>query len=140
MQSRARRRSRQGAAIVEFAFCAPVLFMIFFASLEFSRVNMIRQSVENAVYEGSRRGIVPGATADDCRQSAQWVLDTVFAVGAQIDVAPAVIDDDTDDVTVSVTVPLNSNSWVTPLFFENKSVSGSMTLRRERFSNPNTVD
>ncbi len=140
LQNRHGEKPRTGAVVVEFAICAPLLFFIFFASLEFSRVNMIRQSVENAVYEGSRRGIVPGATADDCRASAQWVLDTVFIAGAEIDVSPSVIDDNTDDVTVSVTVPLNSNSWVAPLFFNNKMVNGSITLRRERFSNPNTVE
>ena len=58
---------RTAAVVVEFAICAPILFLFFFASLEFSRVNMIRQSVENAVYEGARRGIVPGATAANCR-------------------------------------------------------------------------
>ena len=65
------RRTRTAAVVVEFAICAPILFLFFFASLEFSRVNMIRQSVENAVYEGARRGIVPGATAANCRASAQ---------------------------------------------------------------------
>ena len=74
------RQARCGVVTVEFAICAPILFIIFFASLEFGRVNMIRQSVENAVYEGSRRGIVPGATAADCRTAAQNVLNTVSVV------------------------------------------------------------
>jgi Flp pilus assembly protein TadG len=123
---------------VEFAICAPILFLIFMAALEFSRVNMIRQSVENAVYEGSRRGIVPGATADDCRTAAQNVLGSIAVRGATINVAPAVITPDTSQVTVSVAVPINSNSWVAPLFFKDKTLSNSMTLRRERF-NTNSV-
>lgn len=135
-----RRRDRTGATAVEFAISAPLLFFIFFTSLEFARVNMLRQSVENAAYEGSRRGIVPGATADDCRASAQAILDAVFAVDSQITVTPAVITDDIDDVTVAITVPLDSNCWVVPLFFDGMSISGSMTLRQERFSNPNTVE
>lgn len=139
-QKRSRKKTPVGAVLVEFAICAPILFMIFFASVEFSRVHMMRQSVENAVYEGSRRGIVPGATADDCRASAQLILNTISANNAQIDVNPAVINDDTSEVTVSISVPMNSNSWVVPLFFDNKVVFGSMTLRRERYSNPNTVE
>ena len=127
-------RQRTGAVVVEFAICAPLLFFFFFAALEFSRVNMIRQSIENAVYEGSRRGIVPGATADDCRNSAQAVLNAISAKDAQITVTPAVIMPDTPEVTVAIVVPINSNSWVTPLFFQDKSLSGSMTLRRERFN------
>lgn len=139
-RNRRRKKTRAGAVFVEFAICAQILFMLFFGSLEFSRVHMMRQSVENAVYEGSRRGIVPGATADDCRAAAQLILNAISANGAQIDVTPAVIDDDTTEVTVSITVPMNSNSWVAPLFFKDLTVSGSMTLRRERFSNPNTVE
>ncbi len=126
-------RARSAAVVVEFAICAPILFMFFFASLEFSRVNMIRQSIENAVYEGARRGIVPGATADDCRNSAQAVLNSIFARDATISVTPTVITKDTSEVTVAVTVPVNTNSWVIPRFFANKTISGSMTLKRERF-------
>ena len=86
-----------------------------------SRVNMIRQSVENAVYEGSRRGIVPGATAADCRTAAQNVLNTVMARNATINVTPTVITQDTPQVTVAVVVPVNNNSWVAPLFFNGQN-------------------
>lgn len=102
--------------------------------MEFSRANMIRQSIENAVYEGSRRGIVPGATADDCRNAAQIVLNSISVNSAQVTVAPAVITRDTSEVTVAIAVPMNSNSWVAPLFFAGKTISNSMTLRRERFN------
>jgi Flp pilus assembly protein TadG len=130
-----RRLERRGAVTVEFAFCVPVLLLFFFGSIEFARVNMIRQTIENAVYEGCRRGVVPGATADDCRAAAQSVLNSVAAQGADITVSPAVIDDDSHEVTVSVSVPINSNSWVAPFFFRDTSVSGAMTLRRERYNN-----
>jgi Flp pilus assembly protein TadG len=133
------RPARTGAVVTEFAFCAPILFLFFFASLEFSRVNMIRQSVENAVYEGARRGIVPGATAQNCRDSAQVVLNSISARDAQIDVSPSVITNNTDEITVAVTVPINSNSWVFPVFFRDKSISGEMTLRRERFDASTSV-
>ncbi len=124
-----------GAVVVEFAICAPLLFMFFFASLEFGRVNMIRQSIENGVYEGARRGIVPGATATDCRNSAQAVLNSISARDATINVTPSVITDDTSEVTVAIAVPVSSNSWVLPVFFAGKTISGSMTLKRERFGN-----
>lgn len=130
---RVRQRTRHAAVVTEFAICAPLLFFFFFASLEFSRVNMIRQSVENAVYEGARRGIVPGATAANCRASAQAVLNSISASGATITVTPSVITRDTPQVTVAVSVPVNNNSWVIPVFFEGRSISSSMTLNRERF-------
>jgi Flp pilus assembly protein TadG len=127
------RPARTGAVVTEFAICAPLLFFFFFASLEFSRVNMIRQSVENAVYEGARRGIVPGATAANCQASAQAVLNSISASGSTITVTPSVITKDTPQVTVTVTVPVNNNSWVIPVFFEGRNISSSMTLNRERF-------
>ena len=128
------RRAHRGAVVVEFAICAPILFLMFFASLEFGRVNMIRQSIENAVYEGCRRGIVPGATAEDCRNSAQAVLNTIMVNGATITVTPSTITSNTPQVTVAISVPVNSNSWVAPFFFKNKVLSNSMTLTRERFN------
>jgi Flp pilus assembly protein TadG len=131
--TRGRRHARTAAVVVEFAICAPILFLFFFASLEFSRVNMIRQSVENAVYEGARRGIVPGATAANCRDSAQAVLNSISTSGALVTVTPSVITKDTAEVTVAVAVPVNNNSWVIPVFFADKSISSAMTLRRERF-------
>lgn len=132
-----RRECRRGVVTVEFAICAPLLLFFFFSALEFSRVYMMRQTIENAVYEGSRRGIVPGATATDCRNAAQAVLNTVSINSAQVDVSPAVITPDTSQVTVSVSVPVDNNSWVTPFFFAGRSLSSSMTLRRERFNTTN---
>jgi Flp pilus assembly protein TadG len=127
--------SRRGAVIVEMALCLPLLFFFFMAALEMSRVNMIRQSVENAVYEGCRRGVVPGATAGDCRNAALVVLNSISANDTDIDVVPATLTDNVPDVTVSVEVPINSNSWVVPFFFRDRVITSSMTLRKERFAN-----
>jgi len=123
---------RRSAAAIEFAICSPILFLFTFGSLEFSRVNMIRQTVENAVYEGCRRGIVPGATAADVNDATQFVLNTILASGAQITVDPAVITEDTADVSVAVVIPVNANSWVPPFFFKDKQISSELTMRRER--------
>ena len=123
---------RRGAVTVEFALCAPLLFVFVFASFEFSRVNSLRQSAENAAYEGCRRGIVPGATADDVRASAQAVLNSVFTRDATINVTPDVITADTSEVGVDISVPLDANAWVIPKFFDNRDVTASLTLIRER--------
>jgi len=117
----------------EFAVCAPILFLFFFAPPEFSRVNMLRLNVENAVYEGARRGIVPAATTDDCRASVQVVLNSISATSATIAVTPSVITKDSPQVTAAVSVPVNNNRWGFPAFFEDRTISGTMTLNRERF-------
>ncbi len=132
---RKQQRSRLGAVTVEFALCAPILFLFVFASLEFSRVNSLRQSAENAVYEGCRRGIVPGATAADVSAEAQLVLDSVFTQNPVIVVTPAVITADTADITVDITIPLDDNAWVIPYFFAGRDITSSLTLARERALN-----
>ena len=83
---------------------------------------MIRQTVENAVYEGCRRGIVPGATAEDVADATQRCSTRSRPGMLEITVEPTVITEDTAEVTVSVEVPINDNTWVTPLFFADRQV------------------
>lgn len=123
---------RRGVTTVEFAICAPILFLFTFASLEFSRMNMLRQTVENAVYEGCRRGIVPGATVEDVENATQAVLNTVSARSVQVEISPSVITKDTPDVTVAIEVPISSNSWVPPFFFSDRILTSDLTMTRER--------
>ena len=122
---------RRGATAVEFAVTAPLVFVLFFAQLEFSRANLMRHSIQSAAYEGARRGIVPGATADDVRTEARTILNAVSARNATITVEPAVILTDTRTVTVTVGISLNENSWGAAKFFENRTLSSSVTLSRE---------
>ncbi len=129
---RSRFAQRRGAITVEFALCLPVLLLIFFGAYEFCRANMLRHSADNAAYEGARRGIVPGATADEVRDSAQMVLDWVGAKGATIDVQPATITEETPEVTVTVEVPISANGFVAPMFMTG-SISSSFTLARELY-------
>ncbi|MBB3210215.1 Flp pilus assembly protein TadG [Rhodopirellula rubra] len=126
-----RRGTRAGAVAVEFAVVAPLLFLFFFAGFEFCRVAMIRHTVDNAVYEGARRGIVPGGTNAEVRAETERVLSTIGLQNFTLNVTPAVIDDDTDDVTVRLTVPLDVNTFVPAQFFVGKEIQRELTMRRE---------
>ncbi|WP_236624603.1 TadE/TadG family type IV pilus assembly protein [Rhodopirellula sp. SWK7] len=126
-----RRAKRTGAVAVEFAVVAPLLFLFFFAGFEFCRVAMIRHTVDNAVYEGARRGIVPGGTNAEVRAETERVLSTIGLQNFTLNVTPAVIDDDTDDVTVRLTVPLDVNTFVPAQFFVGKEIQRELTMRRE---------
>jgi len=126
-----RSESRKGSVAVEFALSASVLFLIIFASLEFARMNMIRHSVDNAAYEAARRVIVPGATASEAEDTAQQILGVVWARNGQIEIDPAVIQNSTPEVLVTVTVPADSNGLIAPQFFRGKSFVGSCRLTRE---------
>ena len=128
----AKRRRRRGAVLVEFAITAPILFMIVFASFEFSRVNMLRNTIENAACEGARRGIVPGATALACEQSAQKLLDIVRVNNSTVVATPNPITATTEEVTVVVTVPLDvSNGYLMPRYFLGREIKATITLPRQ---------
>ncbi|WP_040763991.1 TadE/TadG family type IV pilus assembly protein [Novipirellula maiorica] len=126
------RKPRRGAVTVEFAVAFPVLLLFVFAGIEFSRVNMIRNTAINAAYDGARKGIVPGATSAECEQAAMQLLDFVDISGGSADVTPSEIKADTESVTVTVTVPITSaNSFITPQYFVGRSIVTSVTLPRE---------
>jgi len=116
---------------VEFALVAPLAFFITFSAVEFARLNMLVNSMENAAYEAARRGIIPGATTANCRAEATAMLQAVGAVNATVTVTPATITTTTPSVTVAISVPLNDNAWVLPRFTKNAVLVRSCTLNRE---------
>ncbi len=122
---------RRGVTAVEFAMVSPIVFMMFFAAFEFCRVAMIRHTADNAVYEGARRGIIPGASANDARNQAEFVLNTIGVNSANITVTPATINKETPDVTVRVRIPLDGNSFIPLRFFGGQSVDREITMHRE---------
>jgi len=124
-------RNRWGAATVEFALCAPVFFFLVFGGIELSRVNMLIHTVESSLLQGARRGIIPGATAEQCRQAAQNVLDIGRIRTSTITVSPTNITDTTTSVTISVSVPLDNNGYQASSLFLGKTISRSATLNRE---------
>ncbi len=123
--------ARHGAVAVEFALTSSLLFFIVFTAIEFMRVNSIVNSTENAAYEGARAAIVPGATANDAKTAAKAMTKAIGVRGATVDVQPTTIDDDTAEITVTVSVPLDKNSFIAPRFFLGDSLTKTCTLSRE---------
>jgi Flp pilus assembly protein TadG len=127
-----RARDRHGATLVEFAFVAPVFFLILLASIEFSRLNVMRHTAAHAAYEAARTALVPGATADEAIAAANTLLGIVGTRGATVTVDPAVLTDETAEVTVDIDIPFNRNALLVPRFSKNRSLTASSTLRTER--------
>lgn len=117
--------------MVEFAIVAPLLFLFFFAAMEFCRVAMIRHTADNAVYEGCRVGIIPGATVGEINSEATRILSSLGVTNVSVDIRPKKIDRETDEVTVRIVVPLDDNSFVPNQFFSGRSITRELTLRRE---------
>lgn len=130
---------KAGVTVVEFALIAPIVFALFFGAIEFSRVNMLRHSIETAAYDGCRAAIIPGATAQDAIDRANEILNAASATNATVTVTPSTITSSTTNVTVTVELPLNDNTWVTPDFFFNRSLTTAINMNREytdEFSTP----
>ncbi len=125
------RVKRDGTVAVEMAFILPLLFLIVFTSIEFGRMNVIRHTVDNAAYESARRAIVPGVSADDVEAEARRMMRTVGARGVEVTITPAVIDIDTPEINVEVSVRCEDNGFLAAKFFAGKSLVGTCTLRRE---------
>ena len=129
--TRRNQKRRTGVTVVEFAIVAPVFFLVLFASIEFSRLNVIRNTADHAAYEAARTGLVPGATAAEAIAEANRLLNIVGARNATVVVTPSVLVDATPEITVTVTVPMAQNAFVLPRFFSGPMV-GEATLKTER--------
>jgi len=127
------RGDRRGAAVVEIDLTAPILFMILFTSLEFSRYNMIQQTAYNAAFEGARQGILPGATAADCQTAGENVLKQVGIKNYTVTISPNPITNPTThvtatQVTATVSVPVANNLWIKPMYLGSGTITKTCTL------------
>lgn len=126
------RRHRRGVAAVEFAFVAPVFFLLTIAAFEFGRLNVMRHTADNAAYEAARHAMVPGATADEAVEKATQLLNIVGTRGARVTVDPPVLGPKVDQVNVTIEVPLSQNGWITPRMTRLKTLRATSTLVTER--------
>lgn len=124
-------RNRTGAAAVEFAVAITVLIMVVFACIEFSRLAMLKHSVEYASYLGARKGMIIGAVQSNIVGATEDYLNDLGVSGANVQVTPGNIKDDTSLVEVRVTLPISGNSWISPVYFAD-SLEGVTRLYTER--------
>ncbi len=122
---------RTGATLTEFAVVAPLLFLFFFAPFEFCRVAMIRHTADNAVYEGCRLAIIPGATAGEAEAETRRIMSSLGVTNVSVAVSPTTIVEETEEVTVKIDVPLDENSFVPNQFVAGRTIKRELTLRRE---------
>ncbi len=125
------RSKRLGSTTVETALALPILFFVIFSGWEFSRINVIRNTMDNAAYEAARESMLPGTSETKIKAKGQVVLDSVGISGATITVDPTTITTSTSEVTVDISVPFSSNSLGVAKFFTTGNMTTSMTLSRE---------
>ena len=131
------RKNRRGAAVVEFAFVAPLFVMLVFGMIEFGRVVMVQQLLTNATREGARVGVLNDATIDEVKSRVVTYLSNSTITVATSDVSVVYANDPSlpdsgESVTVSVSVPFSQVSWLpSPMFLSGYTLSASSGMRRE---------
>jgi Flp pilus assembly protein TadG len=132
--------ARRGATAVEFAVVAPVFFLLLLGIVEFGRALMGMELLTEAARIASRQAIIEGTSSAQIRQAA---TDYLTGVGINGETADVIINDAAansieaatvpaySEMTVVVSVPASSISWLAYGGFLNGTLSGQFTLRRE---------
>jgi Flp pilus assembly protein TadG len=130
-------RSRRGTATVELAVTAPVLFLLVFGVIEFGRALTVQQLLSNAARDGARSAILEGATVEQVEATVTSYLAGSNVPNASVAVTPNPLTSAQggDPVTVSVSVPFTSVSWLpAPWFLGGATLESTVTMRREVFT------
>lgn len=126
--------TRAGTATVEFAFVVPIFLFCVFTCIEFCRLNMIRNLVQDAAYFASRRCIVPGATADEAIAEANRILGIMGTRGAVININNGQpLNESSSEVIVNISVPIASNALLAPKFLAAANFEASAVMKTERY-------
>lgn len=133
-QSRRDGNDRRGAALVEFAMVAPIFLLFVVGSIELGRALVVQEALTNASREGARVGTLDGASTSDVTSAVNSYLTAVSISGAATAVSPS--DPGTaaagTEVTVSVSVPYASVSWVpSPWFLKDATLVASTVMQSQ---------
>jgi Flp pilus assembly protein TadG len=118
--SRRKNQSRRGAAAVEFALVAPLLFLTIVLPLfEFGRAMMVLDTLANAAQVGCRRGALPGTSTSTITTTVNGLLTGQGISGATTTVsvngnsgADANQAVHNDVISVQVSVPYGNTTWL----------------------------
>lgn len=129
-------RKRLGTATIEFAFILPVLVVLTIGTIDLCSMMFLKESVTLAAYEGARRGVGRGRTNTDAVNRVTEFLDerNITYNGAQVATfsSPGFAAADTlENVTVTVTVPCTGNLLIPSQWFDDLTLSASVTMRKE---------
>ncbi len=125
------RKQRRGSSVVEFALCAPVLFSVLFAIIEYSRMLQIQHTVRQAALEGARAGIALDAQTSDVTTAATNITNIIGIVSPTVTISPNPLQWASTTITVTVSADPGQNGWLLWYFTAGKPVTASITMARE---------
>lgn len=118
---------------------APVLFAMVLGMIEIGRACMVTELLTEAARLACRQSVLEGTSATTVQNTA---TDYLTSVGINGETASVIVNDQPigstnlqtvpayTEITVVVTVPTSSVTWV-PMLFVKGNLSGQYTMRRE---------
>jgi len=135
-----RPQKRRGVHLVEFAFVAPILFAMILGVIEIGRGLMVQQLLTEAARRGARASVIEGTSSAQIKSAVTDYLASVGVNGSSAGISVNDAPVDTVDpqnmpayteITVNVSVPVSSCTWVPAGWFLSGTISGQYTMRRE---------
>ena len=129
--------SRRGASLIEFSLVAPVFILLVMGIIELGRVLMVQHLMTNAARQGCRVGVIGGTSTQTISSKSLQALSTqgVPSVQASVQVNDGSADASTaksgDEITVIVSVPMKTISWVPFPGYSSGTLTARYTLRHE---------
>ena len=126
-------RNRQGAAVVEFAVCLPLIVLIMLGSIEAANMLFLRQALVQASYEGAKAAIRLDADNFDVEEVATFVAEGRRLEGFTVETIPADITTvaQGDFIRVRTSAPVNSNSFISGTVFRNLALDAEAVMVKE---------
>ena len=124
------RGHRQGAYVVELAIALPVVFLVVFSGFELIHFFKIRHAANQASYEAARRLIIPGGTSAEAFAAANHIANANLLAIDSISVTPSVINRDTREVTVQLSIRFR-NEWSFARLLAGRTIVSRCTLMHE---------
>ncbi len=136
---RGKSRPRYGTTAVEMAIVSPFIFLLVFASIEFSRVVMVKQALTNAAREGCRKStLATTLDASVSEEAARYYLRHCFTSSAdpekvRFSATPSSLAEiqSGDEITTTVEVNFSDVSWLAAFWAKDAKLQGSATMKRE---------
>jgi len=148
-----RKRVRSAASVVEFAFVAPIFFLIVLGLVEIGRAFMVQHLLTDAARHGCRyAAIIEGTSTQTIKDTVtNYLADPAFGISAE---TVTVLINDTPgleastvpaytEMTITVSIPASSVTWLptgvtmwlpglgTVPISMSGTLSGQFTMRRE---------
>jgi len=124
---------RRGVSVVEFAMIAPLLFIMIFSIIEFSRILMVQNTVtEGARHAAREASLATSLSASSVESNLRSRLSDSVPTGTEMTVAVQPADLTTvksgDEIMVRVSLNYSDVSWVPTSLFR---ISGNAQLLAE---------